>query len=215
MVSSGNAAGGSVLGGLHTTHSTGARARGLSQEMHFTGSKSCLQHRGTLPAPQGPCEVPWVVSTPWAGWDKQGLDETGQDGTAWEGMGQYRRGQKGMGWDRMGLGSPHLLKPVARLAPQQGPWQRHCWVSLHTCSSRACRGASAAQSSCREGRGSRWDTRPISRDAVAPEGHLGHMASLGARTVISWHWQIQGSPSPHRDVLPGLMHSSMPTTLHG
>lgn len=187
-VSSGNVAWGSVLGGLHNTHGARACGRDLSQEMHFTGSQSCLQHRGGCSAPH---QHPRDHTRSHGQGGTNGLD--GMDRAGWDSMGgdgaiQERTDGDKVGWDGTGPSSPHLLNLVARLSPQQGPSQRHCWVSLHTCSSCACRGASAAQSSCREGRGPCWGTIPISRDAGAPEGHWGHLGTHGQPRCKDCHF---------------------------
>lgn len=82
-------------GGMHGTHGAGATARGLSQEMHFTGSKSCLQHRRGCSAPhQHPrdhvrCHG-WLVphglggTNGLDGMDRAGWGSTGGDGAVQE-----------------------------------------------------------------------------------------------------------------------------------
>lgn len=93
---------------MHSTHSAGAMAKGLLQEMHFTGPESCLQHRYSCSVL---CQQPrdGVRSHGWPaplarvghrvpGWDSsRGWDSMGGAGAVQETM----EGDK-VGWDRVG-----------------------------------------------------------------------------------------------------------------
>lgn len=86
----------------HGGHSQGSVT---GDALHWIKELPATQGRllSAPPAPQGPCEVPWVAGASWARWDKRsvwdGQGRMGQHGRGWGSTGEDRRGRGGIGWD--------------------------------------------------------------------------------------------------------------------